>query len=227
VAAGAFCEQEGAVDPVHAVRVLLARAEHLGARVIYPSTVTGLDRAGGRVRGVRTTAGTLECDVLVLAAGTGTTALAALAGVRVPLKDSPGVLAHSPPLPHRLERVVLAPGAHVVQRHDGRVVTGSSFGGTPGTDADPAAGRALTNAAARFLPFLQDASLEAVTLGWRVMPEDELPIVGFPEGRADLYVTAMHSGVTLSPLVGRLAATEILDGVPVESLEPFRPARYA
>ena len=227
VAAAAFSEQEGAVDPVHAVRVLLASAERLGARLLYPATVTGLDRAGGRVTGVRTAAGTLDSDVLVLAAGTGTTALAALAGVRVPLKDSPGVLAHSSPLPPRLERVVLAPGAHVVQRHDGRVVTGSSFGGTPGTDADRAAGRTLTDAAARFLPFLKDGSLEAVTLGWRVMPEDELPIVGFPEGRRDLYIAAMHSGVTLAPLVGRLAATEIKDGVQVESLDPFRPARYA
>lgn len=226
VAAAAFSEQEGAVDPVHAVRVLLARAERLGARLLYPSTVTGLDRVGGRVQGVRTAAGILDCDVLVLAAGTGTPALAALAGVRVPLKDSPGVLAHSSPLPPRLERVVLAPGAHVVQRHDGRVVTGSSFGGTPGTEADAASGSALTGVAARFLPFLKDASLEAVSLGWRVLPEDELPIVGFPEGRGDVYIAAMHSGVTLAPLMGRLAATEILEGITVDLLTPYRLSRF-
>ncbi|NIP14273.1 MAG: FAD-binding oxidoreductase, partial [Pseudomonadales bacterium] len=36
----------------------------------------------------------------------------------------------------------------------------------------------------------------------------------------------MHSGVTLSPLVGRLAASEILDGVRVEMLEPYRVERF-
>ena len=36
----------------------------------------------------------------------------------------------------------------------------------------------------------------------------------------------MHSGVTLAPLVGRLAAMEILDGVRVQMLEPFRLERF-
>ena len=36
----------------------------------------------------------------------------------------------------------------------------------------------------------------------------------------------MHSGVTLSPLVARLAAAEILDGVEVEMLSPYRLERF-
>jgi glycine/D-amino acid oxidase-like deaminating enzyme len=37
----------------------------------------------------------------------------------------------------------------------------------------------------------------------------------------------MHSGITLSPLIGQVAAMEILDGVAVDLLKPFRPARFA
>jgi glycine/D-amino acid oxidase-like deaminating enzyme len=37
----------------------------------------------------------------------------------------------------------------------------------------------------------------------------------------------MHSGITLSPLIGQVAATEILDGVAVDLLTPFRPQRFA
>ena len=59
------------------------------------------------------------------------------------------------------------------------------------------------------------------------MPKDEYPIVGFAAGCPNLYVAAMHSGVTLAPLVGQLAATEILDGATVDLLEPFRPSRFA
>jgi glycine/D-amino acid oxidase-like deaminating enzyme len=40
-------------------------------------------------------------------------------------------------------------------------------------------------------------------------------------------VAATHSGVTLAPLIGELASIEILDGVPVEMLEPYRPSRFA
>jgi glycine/D-amino acid oxidase-like deaminating enzyme len=37
----------------------------------------------------------------------------------------------------------------------------------------------------------------------------------------------MHSGVTLGALVGRLAATEMLDGVEAEPLTPYRLERFA
>jgi len=36
----------------------------------------------------------------------------------------------------------------------------------------------------------------------------------------------MHSGVTLCPVVGRLASMEILDGVDVELLKHYRYERF-
>jgi glycine/D-amino acid oxidase-like deaminating enzyme len=68
--------------------------------------------------------------------------------------------------------------------------------------------------------------VEKVTLGWRPLPQDEYPIIGFAPNRRDVYITVMHSGVTLSPLVAHLAAIEILDGVDAEPLGPYRPARF-
>jgi glycine/D-amino acid oxidase-like deaminating enzyme len=227
VAAGSFSDGEGAVDPAHAVAVLLTAAKRFGASVHHPCAITRLDVDGGRVQRVHTSTGSLEADVLVLAAGVDTPELAALLGVTVPLKDAPGVLAHTVPLPRHLERVTLAPGAHVTQRFSGRVVTGSDFGGSPAAEELAGQGQSLLREAARFLPFLEGATVEQVTVGFRVMPKDELPIVGFAGGCPNLYIAAMHSGVTLAPLVGQLAATEILEGTPVESLRPFRLSRFA
>ena len=65
-----------------------------------------------------------------------------------------------------------------------------------------------------------------MTLGLRPLPKDGQPIIGFPRGRRDVYLTVMHSGITLGPLVGRLAATEILDGVEVDPLAPYRLERF-
>jgi glycine/D-amino acid oxidase-like deaminating enzyme len=42
-----------------------------------------------------------------------------------------------------------------------------------------------------------------------------------------VYVAAMHSGMTLAPVIGELAALEILDQVSVDLLDTFRPARFA
>ena len=85
----------------------------------------------------------------------------------------------------------------------------------------------LLRAAAVFLPFLEGAPLAETTVGFRVLPEDEMPILGFAPGRPNLYVAAMHSGVTLAPLVGQHAATEILDGIAVEAFAPYRLSRFA
>ncbi len=58
------------------------------------------------------------------------------------------------------------------------------------------------------------------------MPKDGFPVLGFSESAPDVYVAVMHSGITLAPLVGRLVASEILDGVQVEMLEPYRLSRF-
>jgi glycine/D-amino acid oxidase-like deaminating enzyme len=226
VAAAAHAEIEGSVDPVRATDLLLARAARLGAHIIHPAEVVGLDERSGRIRAVRTSNGDVEADTLIVACGTDTPRVAAMAGVRVPLKESPGVLVHTAPMPATLERVVLSPIAHMKQKPDGRIVTGSGFGGTPSTDSSREAGERFLKTASRVLPVLGETALEKVTLGYRPLPADEFPVIGFPPNRRDVYITVMHSGVTLSPLVAELAAVEILDGVEVEPLAPYRPARF-
>jgi glycine/D-amino acid oxidase-like deaminating enzyme len=226
MAAASFCEQEGTVDPVYVTQAILEKTQRLGARVVHPCEVTGLARSGGRVRAVETSQGRIELDTLVLASGVDTPRLAAMAEVRVPLKDSPGVLAHTAPAAPLLERVALGPRAHMKQNPDGCVVTGTDFGGTPVTDASRAMGEKLLKGAAGYVPELGHAKLEAVTLGWRVMPQDEYPILGFADRCPNLYIAATHSGVTLAPLIGQFAAAEILDGARVEMLAPYRLSRF-
>ena len=226
VAAAGHATLEGHVDPVRATEVLLAQAVRLGARLEHPCEVTGLDQAQGRLRAVKTTKGDVEADVLVVACGTDTPRVAAFAGLTVPLKPSPGILVHTVPLPPLIDRVVLAPAAHMKQKPDGRIVTGVGFGGTPSNNSSREAGEAFLETAATVLPELKTAALDKVTLGFRPLPADEFPIVGTAPPRSDVYLAVMHSGVTMSPLMGRLAAIEILDGVKAEPLEPYRLARF-
>lgn len=222
----AYSSQEGAVDAVQAVAVLLEHAQRLGARVEFPSQVTGLRLDSGLVCRAVTPNGEIACDALVVACGIDTPAVASKAGVAVPLKDAPGVLIHTTPLPPLTGPVTLAPRAHFRQYADGRLVAGVDFGGSEVPDATFDYGQELMARAAEYLPALSAASLESVSRGQRVMPLDEYPIVGFAAACPNLYVVAMHSGITLAPLMGHSAATEILDGVRLDSLEPYRLERF-
>ena len=221
-----FSSLEGTVDPMHALIVLLHKAQQFGVKVEYPCEVTGLDLADDRVHRIQTTRGPMEADVVVLASGVDTPRLAQMAGVAVPLKESPGLLAHSTPQARILDRVALAPGADIKQNLDGRIVTGVDFGPSANTDTSLESGRKLLQNAERYIEKLKGVPLESVTLGHRVLPQDGFPIVGFPERRPNLYIAAMHSGMTLCPIIGQLAAMEILDGVAVDLLASYRLSRF-
>lgn len=224
--AACFAEQEGTVDPMEALSTVLTNTQRMGAKIEYPCEVTGISISGGRVRGVETSRGKMEADFLVLAAGVDTERLARMAQVRVPLKESPGLLAHTAPAARVLNRLALAPGANIKQNPDGRIVTGTDFNGAASIDTSRAFGEKLLENARKFLPRMAGTKLETVTLGHRVLPTDDHPIVGFAANCPNLYIAAMHSGMTLSPLIGQVAAAEILDGAEVDLLKDFRPSRF-
>lgn len=60
---------------------------------------------------------------------------------------------------------------------------------------------------------------------WRT-GEQMLPIIGPVPGVVGAYVAVMHSAVTLAATVGRVVASEIVDGVDAASLAGLRPARF-
>ena len=227
VSAGSFCDEEGTVDPVAATKLLLDAAVAHGAVVRHPAAVSAFDRDGAAVRGLRVGNETLAVDAVVLATGVDMPVLGKLLGFDVPMEESPGLLAHTTPHARLLERIIVAPGATLKQLPNGEIVTGVDFGGSPSRDTSAAMGRKLLDGASRLVPLLKDTTLDRVTLGFRVLPADGQPIIGRVASRPNVYLAAMHSGITLSPAVGQLAAIELLDQVEVEILKPYRLERFA
>src|SRR5258708_2883149 len=173
-----WSEEEGTVDPLPAANLLLNKARQFGAEVLSPCAVTGLVCADRRLRGIETTPGTIETGTLVLACGVDSPRLAEMAGVRVQLKDSPGVLIHIAPQQRLIDRVVLAPGTHFKQEWDGRIVAGGQIVagvGTAATEARVDEAEQGLKQVQRFLPALRGVSIERVTLGYPVMPQDAVP----------------------------------------------------
>jgi glycine/D-amino acid oxidase-like deaminating enzyme len=74
-------------------------------------------------------------------------------------------------------------------------------------------------------PDLPQAHVQSFGVGWRPMPLDGFPASGASPTRRDVYLAVMHSGVTLAPIVGQLAAQEIVERGLVAPLKDFRPDR--
>lgn len=218
--------EEGAAEPAPAARALVADAVRKGAVLIEATAVRRLVMEGGSVAGIETSAGVIRADAVAVAAGAGTPALAATAGVDVPLATPPGLLVHSRPAGPLLNGLVLAERLHMRQTADGRIVAGSDFGGAdPGADAAETA-RALFEAVQAMLDGGARLGFDRYTVGYRPTPADGFPVIGPAAGVGGLYLAVMHSGITLAPAVGLFAAAELLGGEPEPLLAPYRPARF-
>ncbi|SLN62994.1 D-amino acid dehydrogenase small subunit [Oceanibacterium hippocampi] len=226
-AVAAWAGGEGAVDPPAAVRVLVAAACEAGAVLRDRTPVDAITASDGRVDGVNVGTERIPADHVVLAAGAGAAALAAPLGVALPLHVSPAILLHCRGIAMSPGPILSGPGFEVRRRGAGSLLAAEDYlddTATNGPDAVAARALAAIRAGLRGTEALR---LEQVSVGWRPMPDDGLPIVGAVAGIDGLYLAAMHAGVTLAPTVARLAAAELLDGSDEVLLAPCRADRFA
>lgn len=229
----AYYPDEGWLDPVLYAHVMIEAAVRAGAVLWCGAPVTQIQVERGRATGVRTAGGdAVPADAVVNCAGRWADEVAQLAGVRIPLAPTVGLLVFTPPVATCLRRIVHAPQCHM--RPDGagrlmlqaddtdRAVTADT---APTPQLRPA--RDLVRRAARVLPAIDAAAPEAVRIAVRPIPADGISAVGPVPGIAGCYLVVTHSGVTLAPFLGRAAADEIISGRLEPRLEPFRPARFA
>jgi glycine/D-amino acid oxidase-like deaminating enzyme len=242
VAAAFHATLDGHADPVRVTERFLAVAKRHGANIRFPCEARGFEVQSGRVSAVDLGVERIETDGVVLACGVDTPALLALLGQRLALRHAPGILAHSTTGPAVLRAVCDAPhGLEFKQFPDGRIV------GTDAEDPPPLPvhaailagpvdfpndtlraqhGQRILSRIGAVFPAARTRPLERLTLGFRPMPPDGMPVVGPVPGMQNAYVVVTHSGVTLAPILGELAAAEMLGAAaPTELLGPFRPPR--
>ena len=238
VATAEFSPNEGQVEPQMVVDCCLRRLNELGSEICPSTEVKGFEQSDdGRILRLETDSGSRDVDAVVIAAGTETTGLASLAGVKVPQARSPGVVIRTDLLPPLLENVpvVYAPALgdgrreiHIRQCADGRVMIGEGDQESLAEDDSQAHADDLLDRARQYLPGLAGARAVPVPVGWRPMPLDGYPVMGFANAAPNMYIALTHSGVTLAPALSQLAAQEICDGAPADAvLGPYRPDRFA
>ncbi len=228
----AFFPFEGFISTHLLISDLLAASRSLGARANFGRRVTGLAVKGSQVCGIVLEDGErIEADIVIAAAGAGLESLLSHHGVDVRTAGSPGVSLTTSPGASALSTVLHLPKLSARPDSDGRLLVRSKR-----TDQQIDLSRSeLPESAIKELMLLVGEHLddfdprlvtaERIKIAARPYLFDGLPVVGHWDGLDGLYVTTMHSGVTLAAIVSRLAAEEITTGTPSSLLEDFRPQR--
>ena len=235
VLAASFSEADIHIETDTFIDVCLQRAAEAGAVVHAQTSVTGFVIRNESIAAVKTTHGEFSCDVVVLASGVQTTELASLARVDIPQQHSPGIVIKTTPCAEVLHNVAVihAPSAdenhqhlHLRQLTDGSLRIGQGTQEGINRDDSQQHADALLARAKTYLPAIADAKAIPTPVGYRPMPLDGFPVLGFTASVPNLYITLMHSGVTLAPLVGEMATLEIVNDVRVDRFVPYRPERF-
>jgi glycine/D-amino acid oxidase-like deaminating enzyme len=217
--------EEGKVEPLAAANAFLAGAEALGATILRNTAVKWLVEKNGRVTGVAINDGVLRGDEVVIAAGEGAGSLLASIDIKLDLTAPPGLLVHSRPTGELLRGLVMTPELHVRQTSEGRLVAGSDFSGTVMVDNVELAAKNLYRGVQDMVAGSENVEMDFHTLGHRPTPADGFPAIGRVKNMNGLYVTVLHSGVTLAPVVGLFTSHELLDDRRDSLLAPYHPDR--
>jgi sarcosine oxidase subunit beta len=234
IAGGLFGPRDGRIDGPAYCRILAGLAESGGAQVRTGVRVTAASRGADGWR-LETSAGTVECDVVVDAAGPWAARVGELLGVAVsviPLRNQIGIWRLGRPL-HRVLPMVMdyiphtgTRGLYVATFDDAdHVLAGLHSEEVVAEGVDPdgydqAADDdylADTRAAlARRMPDLPLGAVERAWAGLYPVSPDGLPIVGPAPEDASVILAAGGggSGIQLSPIMSALAAEWIAYGEP-------------
>lgn len=231
--AATWCPTDGLAGP-HEVTTGYARAaRRLGASIVEGCPVTGIERRGGRVVGVRTPRGDVTTDTVVDCAGPYAALVGRLAGIDVPVTPyrrhifitDPVALSRDPPM-----TVDFHTSFYFHPEGDGLLLGMSDPAEPPSFDTtvDWRFLEHLTEHAVWRLPVLERATIRTGWAGLYEMTPDHQAIVGESE-LSGFWLCCGFSGhgFMQAPGIGALLAATLVGEEPEIDLAPYSPRRFA
>ncbi|SEF57974.1 NAD(P)/FAD-dependent oxidoreductase [Bosea lathyri] len=209
-----------ALQPPALASALMAAAVERGAKFFANSRVTSLHTSNGAVTGLIIGGETVEFDLVVLAAGAWTEELLRPLGLSLGLLVSPALLLRYSSDRQLLSHIIKSPELEIRQLPDNMMLVAKSLKDPlPDTSAIDGMGLEMLMRIRELVSGSERIEFEDGVIGHRPVFSDNLPRTGYADGCKGLYFAVGHPGVILAPLLGRLAASEIVDGIPPSGFE--------
>ncbi len=206
-------------------------AERRGVAVHEGVAITGLDVRDGVCHGVLTDAGTVSAGAVVSAVAGHSSVVAAMAGIKLPIRTHPLQAFVTEPYAHVLDGLVSSMDlfVYISQTARGELLVGAEI--LPyNTYATRSTFGFLAEAAKRtiqILPFAAKARAMRQWTGLCDMSPDSSPLLGETEVRNFFLMAGMGTwGFKGSPIFGRTMAEMIATGRTPDLIAPFAPDRF-
>jgi sarcosine oxidase subunit beta len=241
---GLYDPRGGYSEPDEYLPALANQCRRLGVEILDYTCVDSLKTSGGRVCGVSTGAGAIECDQVVCTNYAWMNLTLATVGIQLPVKSfvHQRYITRSLPQPVNLPAVNANPmfgyirpaigkrllvGLESADRDEWKVATPdfhlSALSAAPGI-------RERYMAAFRSaFPALRETEWESQRVGLLTFSADGEPILGPIQALEGLYVgVAFHSGgFAYNPVTGMLLAELVAEGKTKLDIATFSPARFS
>jgi len=227
-----YCPDEGHANPLLAAPLFAQRASERGAAVRTHAGVTAVERDDAGWFSVTTQAGTIRARRIVNAAGAWANDVAALSGLRFPIRAEGLHVNVTEPRPRLLEPMI----QHIGRRLSLKQSANNTFiigGGWPAHPEQPpkrfstswesTAGN--TAIAVRVVPALAGVRVVRTWTGVMAFTDDLSPVVGESALQPGYHTCIATTGFTLSPLMARLLAEHMSSGTRLPA--GFSPDRAA
>jgi sarcosine oxidase subunit beta len=227
---------DGLAGPAEVTTGFARRARELGVKIVEGIRVHSIERAGGRVTGVTTSAGAIASPLVINAAGPSAARVGKMAGVDIPVQPRRRHIFFTEPFPaipgpvplttdvasgfyfrKEMEQVLLSPGdvEDIGEDFDVPMDWGK---------VEEAVQKAIQR-----IPIIGDARIAGGWAGLRPLTPDDHAIIGWAPGIEGFFVAVGFGGHGFqhSPATGRYVAEWLLDGKPSLDLSLFDPGRFA
>ncbi|MGH3105188.1 MAG: FAD-dependent oxidoreductase [Gaiellaceae bacterium] len=230
---GALYHPRGGIIRHDAVVWGYARGADRGGVEIHPYTkVTGIERANGRVTGVRTTRGPVACETVVSATAGWSTLVADLAGVPLPITTHILQAFVTEPFKPFLDVIIVSSQMHIYisQTDRGEFLIGAEiepYTTYRGTSTFPFLEYSARHALELF-PQLEQAKVLRQWTGLCDLSPDYSPILGVTQAEGFLISAGWGTyGFKAAPIVGTTLAELVATGTTPKLIEPFALERFS
>lgn len=222
VTGASFSPMDGHANPLFLLRAMVTGLSRAGGQYHPGQSVEDITRIGSGYA-VRTSSGTFQAERLVIAAGLGTTRLAAMVGIKAPVQPQRGQLIAT----ERTGELFRYPMSGLRQTDEGTVLIGLTQEDVGfNIDTTTAGMQHIAQRAIASFPILGNLRFVRAWAALRVLTPDQKPIYAESQTHPGAFVATCHSGVTLAAAHARLFPDWVLEGRFPDQFASFSPERF-